>query len=283
MADTDSNTGSGPTPLSDRLQAGFPGSEHRLCGVIHLLATPGSAGGGMCDMAQLLGAAVRDARAYVAGGIDALIVENFHDAPFRKSGVGSGTIAALTLAVASVSEIDGVREVGVNVLRNDGLAALGIASATSAQFVRINVHTGSMYTDQGLIEGSAAETLTERSRLCPGTRIFADVHVKHATPIAGERIEDAARDAVIRGRADALIVSGRATGDPPNEERLRTVRDAIGGAAPLLVGSGLRPENAMALAAYADGAIVGSAAKVEGDVKQPVDAKRVAQIVRAFR
>lgn len=250
-----------------------------------MLPTPGApagdlgAGGGSMD--RLLEAAVRDAGAFVEGGVSQLVVENYHDAPFWKAGVASETVAALALAVDRVRQVDGVGPVGVNVLRNDARAALGIAAATGAGFVRVNVHTGAMFTDQGLIEGLAAETLRERARLAPSVRILADVHVKHATPISGEAIEDAARDAVHRGRADGLIVSGVATGSAPSAERVAQVRTAVGGGVPILIGSGFRLENAAELLAHADGAIVGTAAKVDGVVANPVDPARVKALVSA--
>jgi len=266
----------------------FPSADARLCGVIHLAATPGSAGyrsSGDSDprdlVSAMVDAALRDARAYVEGGIRSLIVENFHDAPFLKVGVGPATIASLTLAVDRVSQVEGVHEVGVNVLRNDAHAALGVAAATGAGFIRVNVHTGAMYTDQGLIEGLAAETLVERERLGLGLRLFADVHVKHATPIAGERLEDAAKDAVLRGRADALIVSGSGTGAMPNLVEIARVKEALDGVVPVLVGSGFRADTARELLSAADGAIVGTAAKFDGDVRRPVDPARVEALVAA--
>lgn len=232
-------------------------------------------------MTELLLHAVADAQAYVAGGVQRLIVENYHDVPFFKEGVGAGTVAAITRAVDCVSAIGGVEEVGVNVLRNDAAAAMGIAAATGADFIRVNVHTGAMFTDQGLVEGKAAETLRMRRTLAHECRIFADVHVKHATPVHGERLEDAARDAVHRGRADALIVSGVATGAPPSQARVEEVREAVGPEVPILIGSGFSVDTARSLLAYADGAIVGTAAKRDGLVQNPVEAARVKELVAA--
>ena len=262
-------------------------AQRRLIGVVHLAPTPGAAAwtgstaGSSAAMARSLEGAIRDSRAYVEGGVDALIVENFHDAPFVKTGVEPAAIAALALAVDRVRSVPGVAEVGVNVLRNDAHAALGIAAATGATFVRVNVHTGSMFTDQGLVEGRSSETMRERARICPEVFVLADVHVKHATPVPGEALEDAARDAVHRGRADGLIVSGVATGAPPDVARIARVRDAVGADVPLLVGSGLRVDNAKALLAQADAAIVGTAAKVDGNVAEPVDVARVRALMAA--
>lgn len=268
----------------------FPSAPDRLCGVVHLTPTPGSAGWGMLPAdergvaarSRMIERAVADARAYVEGGVGTVVVENFHDAPFDQAGVAPATVAAMSLAVEAVSAVDGIHCVGVNVLRNDAATALGIAAATGARFVRINVHTGAMVTDQGVIEGRAAETLRERARLgLDDVRVFADVHVKHATPFAGERLEDAARDAALRGRASGLVVSGAATGSAPDAARVETVRGAVGAAVPILLGSGLGVHNAAELMTVADGAFVGTSVKVGGTVDEAVDPERVAALLQA--
>lgn len=142
----------------------FPSAPDRLCGVVHLTPTPGSAGWGMLPAdergaaarSRMIERAVADARAYVEGGVGTVVVENFHDAPFDQAGVAPATVAAMSLAVEAVSAVDGIHCVGVNVLRNDAATALGIAAATGARFVRINVHTGAMVTDQGVKIGRAS-------------------------------------------------------------------------------------------------------------------------------
>lgn len=242
-----------------------------LIGVVHCLATPGSPR--HASMEALLARAAADARALVEGGVDALLVENYGDVPFHAAGVPSETIAALALALRAVQAAAGARPVGVNVLRNDARAALGLCAATGASFLRVNVHTGTMASDQGLLEGRAAETLRERARLAPGVLLLADAHVKHATPLGSESLVEAARDAVERGLADAVIVSGRRTGAAPAAAELREVRAAV--AVPVLVGSGLAEENAGELLAHAHGAIVGSALERGGRAGEPVEAERV--------
>jgi membrane complex biogenesis BtpA family protein len=267
-----------------------PAQRLQFVGVVHAGALPGSPRHVVHDAAsqraapleRLIAAAVADADDLVRGGVDALIVENFGDAPFWKESVPSETIAALALVVDAVQRtVKGRVPVGVNVLRNDVRAALGIAAATGASFVRVNVHTGSAATDQGLIEGRAAETLRERARLCPHVAIWADVHVKHATPLGRETIAEAAQDAAHRGLADALIVTGAATGSAPDARRVEDVRAAVQGAA-IYVGSGVTEANAALLLAHADGAIVGTALKHGGRVSAPVDPERVQRMRRAL-
>jgi membrane complex biogenesis BtpA family protein len=255
--------------LAERLRA----ERRTLIGVVHLLATPGAprfAG----DVARLLARAESDARALREGGADAIVVENFGDVPFVRERVAPETLATLALAVERVRAVAGDLPVGVNVLRNDARAGLGLCAATGASFLRVNVHTGAMLTDQGLIEGRAAETLRERARLCPQAWILADVHVKHATPLGRETIEEAAAEALERGLADALVLSGVRTGAPPGDDLPRSVRRRLPGAT-LLIGSGLDRSNAARLLACAQGAIVGTALQEDGITGAPVDPRRV--------
>jgi hypothetical protein len=258
----------------------FTGPRPVLIGVVHLLATPGAPGFGG-SMAALLERAEADARAWRAGGADALLVENFGDTPFFAGAVPSETVAALALALARVRAVAGELPLGVNVLRNDARAALGLCATAGASFLRVNVHAGAMWTDQGLVEGRAAETLRERARLCPAAELLADVHVKHARAVAGESLEEAARDTFLRARADCLVVSGTRTGEAPAAERLARVHAAVP-TAPLLIGSGCDEHNARELLAHARGALVGTAAKRGGRVEEPVDAERVARLRHAF-
>jgi membrane complex biogenesis BtpA family protein len=159
--------------------------------MVHLDPLPGAPGyGGSMD--AVLDRARSDALAIAAAGFDGIMVENFGDAPFFTDDVPKVTIAAMTRAVAEVATAG--LPTGVNVLRNDGLGALAVAAATGAQFIRINVLSGTMYTDQGPIVGAAALIARARRELCPETAIMADVFVKHATPPAGLTLIDATND-----------------------------------------------------------------------------------------
>ena len=252
----------------------------RLIGMVHLAALPGSPGF-EGDRAGVRAAALRDAQAIADGGFDAIVVENFTDVPFMKGPVGSSVIAEMTVIVAEIRSAVAARiAVGVNVLRNDAVGALAIAAATGAGFVRVNVHVGSMETDQGRIEGDAARTLRERRGLPTDVRIFADVAVKHAQPPPGFDLHRAAVELVHRGLADGVIVTGSATGSAARLDDLRVVRAAVPDAK-LIVGSGVTVDSIGELLEVADAAIVGTALKERGDVRRPVDPERVAELVKA--
>lgn len=250
-----------------------------VIGMIHLNPLPGSPlyGG---SMAAVVDGAMDDLHAIVSGGADAVMIENFGDRPFVKDHVAAETIASMAAVVAMLRAASAL-PAGVNVLRNDAAAALAIAAATGASFIRVNVHTGVMLTDQGMIEGRAAETLRDRARLAPDVAIFADHLVKHAVPLGPVDHAQSAKDLRLRGLADALIVTGKETGGQADEAMLGELREAMQDV-PLLIGSGLTAGNAGNYAA-ADGVIVGTAIKRGADVGQPVVRAEVERIVAAFK
>jgi membrane complex biogenesis BtpA family protein len=257
----------------------FTTGRKSFIGVIHLLPLPGSPRW-KGDLENLIQFAVNDAHSYQQGGADAVFVENFGDVPFTKSSVAPETIAAMTAAGRAIRAAVKL-PIGFNVLRNDARAALALCAACGGNFIRVNIHTGAMLTDQGLIEGDAYGTLRYREQLCPDVEILADVHVKHAVTLGNWPLDIAARDTLERGLADALIVSGTGTGEAANLSDLETVRRACP-SAKILLGSGVTAEN-VGTYTQADGFIVGSSLKSEGKLANPVDPNRVAKLAKAIR
>lgn len=256
------------------------GPQKWFIGTVHLLPLPGSprwAG----DMTAVVRHALGDARAYADGGAAALVIENFHDVPFTRGSVAPETIAAMAAVAAAIRAAVSL-PLGFNVLRNDARAGVGLCAACGGQFLRVNVHSGAMLTDQGLIESNAYETLRARRHLCPEAKILADVHVKHAVPLGNSTIELAARDTLERGLADALIVSGTGTGMATDLHDVRRVRTACP-TAKILLGSGVTAENIGPFLPLVQGVIVGSSLKKGGRLLNPVDPKRVAALARAMK
>lgn len=249
-----------------------------LLGMVHLLPLPG-APSFSGSMAEVIETAVSDAAKLMEAGFPALLVENYGDAPFFGDEVPPETLTGLTAAAIAVQERTGL-PFGVNVLRNDALGALGVAAATGASFIRVNVLTGLMQTDQGPLVGRAAEVIRKRHSLVPHVEVWADVMVKHASPPPGIDARQAAADTVERGAADAVIVSGSATGREPDLHEARVVRAAIPGDTRLVIGSGAAVDNLPALADVADSIIVGSSLKFDGDPAKRVDPDRAAHFVK---
>ncbi len=257
----------------------IPNDHPLLIGVIHLLPLPGSPRSDG-DIDKIIRSALADAFAYAEGGADALIMENFGDIPFSKGAVAPETVAAMAVAGATVRAAIEL-PLGFNVLRNDGLSALALCAACGGNFIRINVLSGAMVTDQGVIEGDAHALLRKQREIAPQVKILADVQVKHAAPLGDLGIEIAARDTAERGLADALIVSGTGTGDATNVDDVRRVRSACP-ATTLLLGSGVTAANVGSYLDFADGFIVGSSVKRGGQIAKPVDVKRVAALRKAM-
>lgn len=244
-----------------------------LIGVIHLPALPGSPSYRGESLERILERALKDLASLEEGGADAAILENFGDRPFAKL-VDKATVAQMAVIARELVRAAKI-PIGINVLRSDGVAALSVAFASGASFIRVNVFSGVALTDQGLIEGCAREVLALRRALGAKVAVLADVHVKHAFHFGD--ISDAARDAARNG-ADALILTGKATGLPPDPADLRLVREAS--RLPVLVGSGITPEN-IANFKNADGFIVGTWLKEKGEVEAPVDPERVRALAQA--
>ena len=253
--------------------------------MVHLPPLPGSAGalaaGPALSMDEIIDRAVREAALLAKAGFDAVIVENFGDAPFAADCVPPETIAAMAVVVGHVVRAVSV-PVGVNVLRNDALAALAVAAVAGAAFIRVNVLSGTYATDQGLITGRGRELILRRAQLAPHVRIAADVHVKHAVPISQPDIALAAEETAYRAGADVLIVSGPSTGRAADLDAVRRVREAVPDR-PLWIGSGVTARTVQDYLGVADGVIVGTSLKKNGRTTAPLDPARVRTFIRAAR
>lgn len=255
-------------------------TDNPVIGVVHLLPLPTSPRWGG-DLKAVISRAEQEATALAAGGVDGIIIENFFDAPFAKDRVDPAVISAMTLIVDRLKGMVTV-PLGVNVLRNDARSGIAIATCVGVQFIRVNVLTGIMATDQGLIEGQAYELLRYRRELASQTAILADVLVKHARPLGTPNLTTAVQDTIQRGLADGVILSGWATGSPPSKEDLE-LAVAAAGDTPVFIGSGASWENISELMSAADGVIVASSLKRYGDINQTIDPIRVSQFVEAAK
>lgn len=225
--------------------------------------------------------AIHDAKALDRARYDAILVENFGDAPFFKDDVPAIVIAAMTACALAIRDAAPRLALGINVLRNDVRGALAIAAASGASFVRVNVLSGARLTDQGVIEGRAADVMRLRAAIAKGVSVYADVDVKHSAPVAVRPIEEEVAELAERAHADAILVTGVATGAAPDEQDLLRVRHAT--RAPVYVASGATEESIAMLRAHCDGVIVGTAIKRARRAGGPVDFALAKRFVRAAR
>lgn len=242
----------------------------QLIGMVHLLPLPGSPNW-QGSMQDILDSAARDAEALVAGGCDAIIVENMGDLPYLRGEVYPETVAAMALATERVVSFG--LPTGVQVLAAANREALGVAIASGASFLRVEAFAYAHVADEGWLDACAGELLRARFNLRAKVEIWADVQKKHAahSVTADLSLPDLAKGAKFCG-ADALIVTGVSTGAPTSVQDVDEVKTS---GLPVVVGSGVDPDNIRSLASTADGLIVGSWLKEDGDWQKAVDRKRV--------
>lgn len=262
------------------LSSGVSTDNPLLIGMLHIPALPGSprfSG----DMKSVLDHVLADAEAWASSRVSHLMLENFGDVPFHAARVSPLTIAHMTAIAHSVRQRFSV-SIGINVLRNDSIAALSIAHAVGGAAIRVNVLSGSRLTDQGIVTGQAADLMRLRRSLdAEHIAVFADVDVKHSVPLAAQSLTDQTRDAIDRALADAVIVSGCATGQGVDLDSLAEI-SAAAGSTPVLIGSGVSIETAPSLRRFAQGYIIGTSVKQAGNVRAPVDPARVKALVQVL-
>ena len=259
------------------------GRDKVVIGVVHCRALPGSPGYRGDLVEKIYDQALRDAQAYVAGGVDGLIIENHGDIPFLKpTDLGPETAAHLAVITDRIGRATGV-PLGINVLANAAIAAFAVAKAGGAQFIRVNQWANAYVANEGIIEGDAARALRYRSNLrAEDIAVFADSHVKHGAHaiVADRSIAELTRDLAFFS-ADAVIATGQRTGDSATMEEIGTIRTATH--LPLLVGSGVTPENVVTILAQTNGVIVASSLKHDGVWWNAVDLQRVRRFMAIAR
>lgn len=256
---------------------------HPIIGVIHLRPLPGSPLYDGERVADIYAAGVRDAKALAASGIDGIMIENASDQPFlRPDDIGPETVAGLAAAGSEIRNAVDV-PLGITCVANGAIPGFAVAKAIDAKWVRVNQWANAYVANEGFLNGDAAKALRYRNAIgARDIKVLADVHVKFgAHAITADRsISEQAADAEWH-LADVLIATGTRTGSPTQPEEVEEVRR--GTQLPVIVGSGMNPEQLPTLFTVADGAIVGQWLKVDGHWWNPVDQRRAERLVAAAR
>ena len=244
-----------------------------VIGMIHAGALPGTPASSE-RMEQILARAKEEALIYREAGVDMLLVENMHDVPYLKGRVGPEITAAMTLVGYEVKKASGL-PCGLQILAGANIEALGAAKAAGLDFVRVEGYIFAHVSDEGLMEGCAGELLRYRRHIgAEDVLILADIKKKHASHAltADVDIVETARAARFF-KADGVIVTGASTGEPADPGEVRRVKEALD--IPVLVGSGVNPDNIESFINIADALIVGSFFKRDGLWSNPLDPERV--------
>ncbi len=268
-----------------------------LIGVIHLPRLPSTMYSADMGVEEIIENSVREAKMLEEHGFKGVIVENFGDKPYYKR-----VTDPLTLSIIAIVSREIVRStslvVGVNILRNSGVEAYSVALASGGRFIRVNSLSETIVSDSGIIEPEAPRLKGVRINH-PGIKVFADILVKHSASLSfnllysqGLYLGDASggkdhiiktiiEDTVERGGADAIILTGYRTGEPVDADLVKKARSLT--QTPIVIGSGIDPENIRVLSSYSDGFIVGSYIRVKGRAGNPICEDRIKKLVSAYR
>jgi len=240
----------------------FKGKKDVIIGAVHfppLLGYPDFPG-----FKVALRNALADVKAFENGGADGIIFENNYDIP-HKPKVDSSIVSSMTFLGEQIRAATKL-PLGVSVLWNDYHTALSLAKVLNLQFIRIPVFVDKVKTECGIIEGQPEEVNKAKNMLeAEEVALFTDIHVKHSKLLSKHDLLTSAKLAIQAG-SDAVIITGKLTGQPPDMKELKVLRDLVGDF-PILLGSGVDKSNVEPLFAYANGAIVSTSLK-EGGVKQ---------------
>ncbi|MEY5063183.1 MAG: hypothetical protein RLZZ112_1147 [Verrucomicrobiota bacterium] len=249
--------------------------------MIHVGALPGTPAG-RDSLNQIVLRAVREAKAYRSVGIHGLMIENMHDTPYLKGGVGPEITAAMT-AIAQAVKTEADFPVGIQILAGANREALAVALAARLDFIRAEGFVFAHVADEGLIESCAADLLRYRREIgAAKVRIWADVKKKHSShAITSDVAIGATAHAVEFLRGDAVIVTGCFTGDAASQHELAEVKNSV--SLPVLLGSGVTTENLGDFFSLADGFIVGSEFKKDGDWSKDLNPARIRAFMRRHR
>lgn len=250
-----------------------------IIGMVHLPPLPGAPNYRGESLHDLVTFAIEEAKALEQGGVDGIIVENFNDYPYVIENNPRPTIISMSVIAYEVKMHVQI-PVGINILFNDIENEIYIASAVGLDFVRIEGFVDLLVSDSGILMPTSARVMRLKNEVPRGHQIaiLADIQGKHTYAWPQRSLADSARDALSRGGADAVIITGESTGQPVRAETLKNLRTALPNAR-LIIGSGLTPDNAEILLEFADGAIVGTYFKKDGLVTNRVDPHRVQKLM----
>lgn len=238
---------------------------------------------------RILTDALADTAAFELGGADAIIIENNYDVPHLEQ-ISPDNVELMIRLGHKIAEQTKL-PLGVSVLWNDYSSAFTIAKAIGAKFIRVPVFVDDVKTSYGKFLADADKVIAERKRLgAEDIAICADIQVKHAEMITPRSMADSAKAAIAAG-ADALIITGKWTGDKPDMKELLEARQATGDF-PIILGSGVDAANAAELLKVANAAIVSTSLKEGGVDTSEVNLKswdkrinkqKVAELTRTIK
>jgi uncharacterized protein len=250
-----------------------------IIGMIHIGALPGTPASKQ-SIDQIIAQAEQEAAIYRDCRIDGVIIENMHDVPYLRGSVGPEIVAAMAVIGRRVKQ-ESQLPTGIQILAGANIEAIAVAHAAGLDFIRAEGYAFAHVADEGLIESSAARVLRYRRMIgADRVQVWADVKKKHSShAITADITLGATAEAVEFMRGDAVIVTGNVTGDPPRPQDVQEIKAHC--RLPVLIGSGIDADNIADFYQAADGFIIGSYFKVDGNWANEIDSGRVEKLMTA--
>ena len=252
----------------------FKHSTKKIVAMVHVDALPGTPKHRL-PISQIVSKAVSEARLYEELGVDAILIENMHDVPYQNGKATPEVIACMT-AVALAIRNETALPLGIQILAAANCEAVAVALASGLNFIRAEGFVFGHVADEGYIDSNAAHLMRYRRNVgAEHVRIFTDVKKKHSSHALTADVTLAETiHAAEFFLSDGIIVTGSATGCETNRADLEQARAAT--QLPIWVGSGITTLNLSTYWNLADGFVVGSHFKVDGNWQNTVDPQRVA-------
>ena len=263
---------------SDRMR---PLPKKFLAAMIAVKPLPGAPRNAGDDEA-IVASALSDLRHYKKAGVDAIVLENSHDLPYIKPPLPKPAVKLMTRIAREIRRAFS-GPIGIQMLEAANESALEIAHAADLDFLRVEGYVFAHVGGAGIIEGCAGQLLRKRKELdCEQIKVFADVKKKHCShALTGDLdITDEIKQAEFF-LVDGIIVTGARTTEPPSAAELRRVRKAAH--VPIVIGSGMTPDNIKTYYSLADGFIVGSTFRKDGNFLGDLEPKRLDTFTKVFQ
>jgi hypothetical protein len=249
--------------------------------MIGLLPLPGSPGFSGFN-GDVISQALSDLEYYTRAGVDAIVIENSLDLPYIKPPLDEAALELVEFICKDIRQrFQG--PIGLQLLEAANEDALRIAAAADLDFVRVEGYVYAHIGGAGLIEGCAGKLHRLRKELgCEQIQIFGDVKKKHCShALTGDLdVVDVARQADFF-KTNGHILTGNRTGVAPLLSELESLKAST--ETPIWIGSGMTVENIDSYMPLADGFIVGSTFRKNGDFLETLDPERLNCFVEHFK
>lgn len=253
------------------------GVKHPVIGMIHVQALPGTPNY-QGNINFIFNKALQEARLYKESGIDALMLENMHDVPYQKNGVGAEIVSMMTRIAFAIKQETNL-PLGIQILAGANKEALAVAKTAQLEFIRAEGFVFGHVADEGYIDSQAADLLRYRKQIdATDIAVFTDIkkkHSSHAVTADVDIVETA--HAAEFFLSDGLIITGKQTGFETDLDEIKGVKAHT--QLPVIIGSGVSIDNVAQYLPISDALIVGSYFKKEGFWKNELDAYRIKEFM----